>query len=97
MGSVMEDSDDSLFANVDEDGLTTPKIIGGYEMGGEEMGVGSWGRVKLGRDSRTGQLVAVKIFFRPRLERKLKGGLDRLYGYRQILIISFKYAENMIL
>jgi serine/threonine protein kinase len=62
----------------------TPKIIGHYQLE-HEIGEGNWGRVRRAIDTRTGQPVAIKIFFRPRLDRKIKNGVARLYGEYELV------------
>lgn len=58
----------------------TPKIIGKYRIE-EEIAEGNWGKVKRAVHTETGQEVAIKILFRPRLEKKIKEGVKRLYQY----------------
>lgn len=46
---------------------------------------GNWGKVKRGLDTETEQPVAIKIFFKPRIERKIKNGLQRIYDEYEIV------------
>lgn len=79
--------------------VETLKIIGKYRME-EEIAEGSthhtnyahsiyssgnWGKVRRGMDTETEQPVAIKIFFAPRIERKIKNGLRRIYDEYELV------------
>lgn len=85
---MLDSDDDSLQHSPSPE---TPKIIGRYQIE-DEIGEGNWGKVKRAIDTATGQPLAVKIFFRPKLSRKIKDGVARLY-YEYELVRGLKHPN----
>lgn len=65
-------------------GLETPKIIGRYRIE-EEIGEGNWGKVRRATDTETHHQLAIKIFYRPKLSRKIRDGVGRLYAEYELV------------